>query len=213
MKETLEPKNELVQCLRLRIMKNRGSNLGVAKRSHLVLHPREVIFIGIDMIFVSSSQWQRFSRAVLCHKLLNRIWGPYIEEAEEGHHCEPVRSCIEISCSIVSVEGKQTADHDTPFDSFVSQLKLKERFELKGIITLLLWGIVLEEVLIWVFIVSDVLSPELVDLSDLLGISLGSLVEIIWVLLLLPPRLPLCSWVAGHVWTESGGRRLSLRHY
>jgi len=78
------------------------------------------------MIFVTGREGEGFSGTILCYELLDAVRGPDIEETEEGHNGEPMGCCLEVSCTEVTMEGEETSDKDSPLDSFIRYLKLKE---------------------------------------------------------------------------------------
>ena len=93
---------------------------------------------------------------------------------------------VQIPRSVVPVEGKQAANDEAPLDCLVGDLEPEEGFQLQRVVALLLRGVVLEVVLLRFLKFFDVFSAELVDLRHFLGVRLGSLVEVVRGILLLP---------------------------
>ena len=154
------------------------------------------------MIFVTGCQRERFTWAILCDEFLNSIWGPHIEEAEEGHHCEPMCGRVQITCTIVSMESEHAANYETPLYGLIGNLKLKEWFQLERVVALLLRGVIFKVILIRCLKILDVFPAELVNLSHFLWVCLGPFVEVVRRFILLPPRWPLGGWVAGDLWAS-----------
>ena len=184
---------KLIHSLCLSIVKDRTDF--IIQWTHWCFETFKVILISICMILVPSSKWEGLARPILSHELLQSIRSPNVKKAEEGHHGEPMGCRIEIACAIVSMEGKHHAYHDPPLYGFVSSLKLEEGLHLKWIVSSLLGWVIFEIVFIRVFVVPDVFSPELVDLSHLLWIGFCSFIKIVRKRLLLS-----ASWWSFSCW-------------
>ena len=81
------------------------------------------------------------------------------------------------------MHGEEAADDNTPFDCFVGLVKAENRLQLEAIILArLLIRVVIKEVFLRWFIVSDVTSAELVDTFNFIGVGPCSLIECCWLL-------------------------------
>ena len=80
------------------------------------------------MILVPRAEGEGLAGAVLGDEFLEAVGGPDVEEAEEGHHGEPVGGCVEVAGAVVTMEGEHRTDYHAPFDRFVGHLELEKRF-------------------------------------------------------------------------------------
>ena len=81
------------------------------------------------------------------------------------------------------MHGEEAAYDDAPFDCFVGLVEAENRLELEAVILArLLIRVVIKEVFLRWFIVSDVTSAELVDTFNFFGVGPRSLIKRCWLL-------------------------------
>ena len=81
------------------------------------------------------------------------------------------------------MHGEEAAYYDAPFDCFVGLVEAKNCLELESVILArLLVRVVIKEVFLRWFIVSDVTSAELVNTFHFFGVGPRSLIKRCWLL-------------------------------
>ena len=76
------------------------------------------------------------------------------------------------------MQSEHAAHGNAPLNRFIGLIEAENCFHLEAVIfPRLLFGIVIKEVFVWSFILSDVASPELMDALDFLRIGASSFIK------------------------------------
>lgn len=137
------------------------------------------------MIFVSCGCLHALCCSVLSNKVLNTIRDPNVEETNTTDSAKPGKRITYIATSIVSVKAKETTDEDAPSYCFESVLEPENVLNFESVVfkfSFLFVVTIFKKIVVWRGIILNILSPKLMDFSNLINVLFCPLIKIIKIL-------------------------------